>query len=104
MTRNESTVEIDLGALTRLGIGNQTILPGDVVYITEGKHQVLVLGEVANPGYHRLDFGDRVLDGIAKAGGLLDTAAADQVSVTRQVEEQAEVYTVNLEDLMRNRF
>lgn len=104
LTRNESTVEIDLGALTRLGIGNQTILPGDVVYITEGKHQVLVLGEVANPGYHRLDFGDRVLDGIAKAGGLLDTAAADQVSVTRQVEEQAEVYTVNLEDLMRNRF
>lgn len=104
ITRGEKTVEVDLGALARLGIGNQTIQPGDVVYITEGRHQVLVLGEVANPGYYRLDFGDRVLDGIAKAGGLLETAAADLVSVTRQTDAQSEIFAVNLDELMKNRF
>lgn len=104
LTRGGQTMEINLGALTRLGIGNQKILPGDVIYVIEGRHQVLVLGEVRNPGYHRLEFGDRVLDGIAKAGGLLETAAADLVSVTRQTEDTAEVFSVNLELLEQNRF
>lgn len=75
-----------------------------MIYVIEGRHQVLVLGEVRNPGYHRLEFGDRVLDGIAKAGGLLETAAADLVSVTRQTEDTAEVFSVNLELLEQNRF
>lgn len=104
LTRNNKTTEVNLGALTRLGIGNQKIQPGDVIYVTEGRHQILVLGEVRSPGYHQLQFGDRVLDGIAKAGGLRETAAGDQVSVTRQTDDRTEVFTVNLELLERNRF
>lgn len=104
ITRSNETTEVNLGALTRLGIGNQKITAGDVIYVTEGRHQVLVLGEVRNPGYHRLEFGDRVLDGIAKAGGLLDSAAADLVSITRQTEDLTDVFAVNLELLEQNRF
>ena len=104
LTRNDQTTEVNLGALIRLGIGNRKIMPGDVVYVTEGRHQILVLGEVRSPGYHRLEFGDRVLDGIAKAGGLLESAAASSVSVTRQTQEKAEVFAVDLELLEKNRF
>lgn len=104
ITRDGVTVEVDLGALSRLGIGNQTIKSGDVIYVTEGKKQILVLGEVKNPGYYPLEFGDRVLDGIAKAGDLLETAAADQVTITRQTETDTSVITVDVQALMQNRF
>lgn len=104
ITRDNQQIEVNLGALSRLGISNLRIEPGDIAYVTEGRNQVLVLGEVQNPGYHYLDFGDRVLDGIAKAGGLLDGAAASQVSLTRQTEDINDIYDIDLQSLMSNRY
>lgn len=104
LTRDGQTEEIDLGVLTRLGLGNQRVRPQDVLYITEGQQQVLVLGEVRNPGYHRLSHGDRVLDGVALAGGLLESAASNEVTVTRQTDEETEVFAINVDELMNNRF
>lgn len=105
VTRDNNTDEVDLGALTRLGLGNQKIGSGDVIYVPEGRNQLLILGEVANPGYHSLEYGDRILDGIAKAGGLLETAGGSEVTVTRQeTETENMVFQVDLDALMTNRF
>ena len=104
LTRDGRTSEIDLGALTRLGLGNQRVQAGDVLYVQQGANQVLVLGQVKNPGYYHLNYGDRVVDAIARAGGLLDNAAASEVTVTRQVGDLPEINYLNIEELMQNRF
>lgn len=102
ITRSTNTIEISLRGLLRFGFGDQLVQPGDVVYVTEGKHQFLVLGEVRNPGYYHIGFEDRVLDGIAKAGGLMKTAASSQVTLTRQSEGENTVLEVDLQRLMSN--
>lgn len=104
LIRNGETREIDLGSLMRLGLGNERVLPGDVIHIPEGQQQVLVLGEVRSPGYYRFSFGDRVLDAIGYAGGLLPAAAAQDVTLTRQANGETEIVSLNLEELMENRF
>lgn len=104
ITRSNNTIEISSRGLLRFGFGDQIVQPGDVIYVTEGKHQFLVLGEVRNPGYYHIGFDDRVLDGIAKAGGLMKTAAASQVTLTRQLEEKNEIFEVDLQRLMSNKY
>lgn len=104
ITREDSTSEVDLGALSRLGLDNRRLRPGDVVYVGEGQQQVLVLGEVRQPGYHRLSFGDRVLDGVGLAGGLTESAAGAEVTVTRQTDDGTDIMEVNIDELMSNQF
>jgi len=104
LTRAGETKEIDLGALMRLGLGNERVQAGDVIHIPEGQQQVLVLGQVRSPGYYRFSLGDRVLDAVGYAGGLLPDAAAEDVTLTRQNDGQAEIISLNLEELMENRF
>lgn len=105
LTRNGETKEVDLGTLTRLGLGNEKILPGDVIHVPEGQQQVLILGEVRSPGYYRFSIGDRIIDAVAYAGGLLSTAQQDGVTLTRQTADGAtEIVPVDLAELMENRF
>jgi polysaccharide export outer membrane protein len=44
---------------------------------------VLIMGEVARPGQHPCEPGTRLLDGLAKAGGLTEFARKDRVFVLR---------------------
>lgn len=104
LIRNGETLVIDLGALERLGLQNEKVLPGDVFYVSEGNRQVLVLGEVARPGAYQFKKGDRLLDAIALAGGLTDDAWEEQISLTRQTGAGTQVFSVDFRELMSNRF
>lgn len=104
LTRNGAVTTIDLGALERLGLQNEKIQPGDVVYVGEGRRQVLVLGEVRNPGYYQFRSGDRLLDAIALAGGLTNQALEEEVSLSRQSPEGTEIIMFDFLALMNNRY
>lgn len=104
LTRNGEAKEIELGALERLGLQNEKILPGDVVYIPEGRRQVLILGEVRNPGYVQFRQGDRLLDAIGLAGGLTQNALEQEVSLSRQTEQGIEISVIDFSELMINRY
>ncbi|NLJ79409.1 MAG: hypothetical protein GX335_00065 [Firmicutes bacterium] len=104
LTRAGETKEIDLGALERLGLQNEKILPGDILYVPEGLRQVLILGEVRSPGYYQFRFGDRVLEAVGLAGGFLESAALEQVSLRRQNESEVELRTIDFEQLLENRY
>lgn len=104
LTRDGETKKIELRALERLGLQNERVRPGDVLYIPEGRNQVLVLGEVRSPGYYQFRAGDRLLDAIALAGGLTADALEEGVSLTRRSEEEAEVIHIDLGELMENRY
>lgn len=104
LLRDGVATVIDLGALERLGLQNEKVLPGDVIYVAEGSRQVLVLGEVEKPGSYQFRRGDRLLDAIGYAGGLTADALEEQVSLSRETEQGAEVLTFNFRELMSNRF
>lgn len=104
LTRAGVAKTIDLGALERLGLQNEKVLPGDVVYIPEGRKQVLVLGEVRNPGYFQFKQGDRLLDAISLAGGLTVNALQEEVSLSRQTENGQEINIIDFNELMENRY
>lgn len=104
LTRAGVTKEIELGSLERLGLQNEQVLPGDVIYIPEGRKQVLILGEVRNPGYFQFRQGDRVLDAIGMAGGLTNTADEGQVSLSRRTDESTEITMIDFGELNRNRY
>ncbi len=57
LTRDGAAKRIELRALERLGLQNDRVRPGDVLYIPEGRNQVLVLGEVRSPGYFQFRAG-----------------------------------------------
>ncbi len=104
LTRDGVVKTIDLGALERLGLQNDVVLPGDILYVSEGRRQVLVLGEVRNPGYYQFRHGDRLLDAIGMSGGLTDSALEEQVSLSRQSSTGIEITMIDFRDLMNNRY
>jgi len=65
---------------------------------------VIVLGEVQRPGYYEFKPGDGVLDAIMLAGGFLDSADEQQVSLSRQTPEGALVQQVDFSQLKEDRF
>ena len=104
LTRDGEVKHIDLGALERLGLQNEKVLPGDILYVPEGRRQVLVLGEVRNPGYYQFRHGDRLLDAIGLAGGLTPNALSEQVSLSRRLTEGTEITMIDFTELMNNRY
>lgn len=104
LTRAGEARTIDLGGLERLGLQNERVLPGDVLYIPEGRKQVLVLGEVRNPGYFQFRQGDRLLDAIGLAGGLTVDALEEEVSLSRQTTEGTTISIIDFTELMNNRY
>ncbi|HBG01083.1 MAG TPA: hypothetical protein DDW87_05860 [Firmicutes bacterium] len=104
VTRDEVAKTVDIGALERLGLQNEPVEPGDVIYVPEGDRRVLVLGEVRSPGYHQFRRGDRVLDVIGLAGGLTASALQEQVSLSRQSSEGTDIFMIDFSELMENRY
>jgi len=100
LVRDGVAKEIDLGALERLGLQNERVLPGDIIYVPEGGREVLVLGEVARPGAYQFRRGDRLLDIIASAGGLTNAALQEQVTLSRQTPTGVEVNSVDFRELI----
>lgn len=103
LTRNGESKEINLYTLERQGLNNEKVMPGDVIYVAEVRRQVLVLGEVRNPGYFQFRVGDRILDAIASAGGLTSDAQEDQVSLTRHTQEKVNISIHDFGRLMTER-
>lgn len=104
ITRDGEVISIDLGALERLGLQNEKVLPGDVLYVPEGRRQVLVLGEVRSPGYYQFRHGDRILDAVGLAGGFTPNALEEQVSLSRRTAEGADIEIIDFSLLMTNRY
>lgn len=76
---------------------NQELKVGDVLVVPEVNDRVLVLGEVARPGYQDLKEGDRIVDMITRAGGPTLKAAPEKISINRD----GEPIKVNLEAFLR---
>ncbi len=62
---------------------NLEIREGGVLYVPRRLARVTVLGEVARPGSYPFLAGMRVLDALAAAGGLLETADRQNISLLR---------------------
>lgn len=94
---------LDLKALTRGEVAAvPTVEPGDLVSvddIAEGGGGVLVLGAVARQGRYPVREGQRVVDTIGLAGGLLPTA---KPSRARLIHPSGEVQTINLSDFSQH--
>ncbi|NPV51925.1 MAG: hypothetical protein HPY71_00165 [Firmicutes bacterium] len=77
-------LKVDLDALSRGAdsSGNIIIKRGDVVYVPKAI-QVRVLGQVQAPGVYLLRARSRVMDAIARAGGLKQDGDPENVMLTR---------------------
>src|SRR5690606_7546644 len=62
---------------------NLLLAGGDVVFVPEYSHQIVVLGEVNRPGAYQIHQGARLLDAIAMAGGPTDRAELGAVGIYR---------------------
>jgi len=84
--RKGATIPVNLDQLLSGDTSkNVELKPGDVLVVPEltVNERVLVLGEVAKPGYLDLKEGDRVVDVITKAGGPTVTSAPERISIMR---------------------
>jgi len=81
----EHLLTVDYSAILGTGSTKDNIVlqPGDVVYVPEALRQVLVLGEVRNPGLYTIQTGMRVMDAIGMAGGPTERAALEAVGIYR---------------------
>ena len=61
-----------------------------------------IKGAVHNPGVYKMDEGDRIIDLVEKAGGLLSDAESNAVNFAQKVEDQMVVYILKVgeEDIL----
>jgi protein involved in polysaccharide export with SLBB domain len=83
--RRSVAIPIDLEKLLATGDTSQNpeLKPGDVLVVPELNERVLVLGEVAQPGYQDLKEGDRIIDTLTRAGGPTIKAAPEGIAIMR---------------------
>lgn len=60
---------------------------------------VHVVGEVVQPGLYQLDFGSRVSDAVAAAGGFTTVALQTSVNLARQLADGEQVVVLSLESV-----
>lgn len=100
---NGEALPVDLWALLKEGkvLHNIAIQSGDIVFIPEetGANGVMVFGAVNQPGLHAYRVDEKVLDALAAAGGLAETADIREATILRRGEEPR---TVDLEKLVRD--
>ncbi len=75
--RGETVIPVDLKALLEDGDTSQnvTLHPGDTVVISEPLKEIVLLGEVKNPGRYKTKRSSSILDALSRAGGInSDTA------------------------------
>lgn len=80
--RDGVALELDTAAALsgRSPDANPLLSAGDAIVVDASTIRVAVLGDVARPGLHELQRGDRVSSAIAQAGGLLSEAARGLLS------------------------
>lgn len=64
-----------------------------------GEIFVHVVGEVVNPGLYKLDFGARVSDAVAAAGGFASAALQQSVNLARVVADGEQVVVLSTKDV-----
>jgi polysaccharide export outer membrane protein len=99
--RRSQAIPINLQKLVDGDVAeNKDLVPGDVLVVPEisERERVLVLGEVARPGYQDIKEGDRVIDIITRAGGPTVKGAPEDVAVLRN----GNTGRVNLEIFLRD--
>lgn len=84
---------------------NPVLKPGDLVIVggltDEGSSFIVVLGQVKKPGRYPYIKDMTVLEAIALAGGLTDTAASNSTRVIREKGDKKETIPVNVASLLR---
>lgn len=99
--RRATAIPVDLEKLVAGDVSeNRELVSGDVLVVPEisERERVLVLGEVARPGYQDLKEGDRVIDVITRAGGPTLKAAPEDIYVLRN----GSALRANLETFLRD--
>ncbi|HHY98666.1 MAG TPA: hypothetical protein GX509_08010, partial [Firmicutes bacterium] len=75
---------------------------GDSIYVPRAV-VVQVLGQVEAPGTYRLKAKSRVVEAIAKAGGIRADGDPSAIKVTRAGEKEPETYVVDLDEILKGR-
>jgi len=97
ITRAGKTIYVDLSNPKSLNPDELTLQPGDVIYVPMGNIKVVVMGEVGKPGIYTISRANsHLLDVLALAGGVRDTAEERAITITRQKEEGVERITIDL--------
>lgn len=82
----KSDVDNDEGSLIdNLPVENENVSAGRII-------MVYVCGQVNNPGVYELEDGSRVIDAVAKAGGLTEQAYADNINLAEFVADGQKIY------------
>lgn len=66
------------------------------------KPQAVLLGEVRMPGMYDVFGGQRLIEVLAKAGGLTDKAKSDSIFLVHQTTNGPEILTVSIQDAITN--
>lgn len=74
---------------------------GDTKPDKEGTIYVHVCGEVASPGVYELPAGSRLYEAVGAAGGLLDSAAGEQLNQAAKAEDGQQIYVPSREEADR---
>lgn len=96
LSRDDRTEVLDAKAMMGdVNQDNPLLVGGDIVFIPRANRQVLVLGQVNNPGYYIVDAGARVLDVLAMAKDITPKADPSKVTLVRD-EDEIRIYTMDL--------
>ena len=83
-------------------LSKNMILPaGTVVYVPRENKQVLVLGEIQNPGVLNNDPPQTLLEAITRRGGFADDGNKDKVVVIRRGVDKVNITTHNLKKFLK---
>jgi len=80
---------------------NITLCDGDVIYVPHENKQILILGEINNPGIINNDPPLTLLEAIARKGGITETGNKSKVFVIRGGVDKANITTYNLKKLLK---
>lgn len=83
------------GEIVGSGAEEPPLLPTDALHVH-------VVGEVLQPGLYQLDFGSRVSDVIAAAGGFTEKALQTSVNLARQLSDGEQVVVLSASDVSEN--
>lgn len=97
-------MSIDMQKALESGDISQNLLlqKGDVIYVPRDNKRIIILGEVASPGYFSYDTPLTIVDAVSKAGGFTSNANEKKVALIRKgVDKQENVKLVNLKKVFK---
>ena len=97
------TINIDsIETVENLDKGKNMILEPNDVIVVEERVMISVVGQVRNPGRYILKKDMMVIEAIALAGGLTDTAAADRTQVIRKQDGKEKIIRVPVGSIFKS--